>query len=842
MATGCHAKDTQIIMYDGAVKLVQDVCVGDRLMGDDSTPRNVLALARGNEKMYKITPVKGDCFVVNENHILSLKRTPISREKDLKSYPNEIENVSVKDYILWSNTKKHLYKLYRKPLTNLSNIGSPTHPYWIGLWLGDGSFEKPHITTPDKEIEDWFFGEFKEFCSWNHPEITIKKTEPKERCVFYTFTMPEGHQSRGDKNSLGAICKEMCATGEKRILSRILRGDFNTRLQVLAGLIDSDGYLNEDGCGIEFTTKYNGLAQDVLFLCRSLGLAAYVKEKIGKISRLNFEGLYYRIHISGDTNIIPCKIKRKQAQPRKQKKNVLVTGFSLEELPPDDFYGFALDGNHLYLTGDFTVHHNTGKTFTLVKLIEQLGFQRVLWITHTETLIEQSALAFLRDKFDESFANHVQQIGFLNYVSDSPAFAGNQFKMGCIKAEIFQPHGSVVMASVQTLYRRLNKLNPADFDCIVTDEAHLFLSKTFSEPLRYFTPELLIGATATPHRADGVSMGDVYDEIVYEYNIGDAIKDGNLCELDGIRIKTNISLDSVRTTAGELNQKDLADEVNCFSRNKLICDSYLKYASERQGIFFCVDIQHAVDLHEVFAEQGIKTAAISSNEEITGDKNANIRKYQQGKLDCLMNVNLLTAGFDHPDTGVIGNACPTKSLTKYLQGVGRGTRLKSPGFRERFGNNCIILDFVDNTSKHSLINCWSLDKGLDPEERVFITSENREKLIESRRRRIEGKHDKDERIQLLPILTPKFKTTIKSLELASEAQKLWLKDLGYNIDETVYTKENAREILGSLPATKTQLIELKELGFDITEPITRGQAGYSIWMKRNNKLKNFVTK
>lgn len=486
----------------------------------------------------------------------------------------------------------------------------------------------------------------------------------------------------------------------------------------------------------------------------------------------------------------------------------------------------------------------TGKTVTLVKLIERMGFQKVLWVTHTETLLEQSALVFLREKFDESFANHVEQIGFINYVSDSPKFAGNEFKMGCIKADIFQPNGSVVMASAQTLYRRLDKLSPTAFDCVVTDEAHLFLSRTFSEPLRYFQPELLIGATASPFRADGVSMGDIYDQITFEYNIGEAIKNEHLCELDGIRIKTNISLDSVRTTAGELNQKDLADEVNCYSRNKLCLDSYLKYAKGRQGIFFCVDIAHCVDLAEVFTEGGVKCAAISSNEEITGDKNINIRKYKEGKIDVLMNVNLLTAGFDHPDTGVIGNACPTKSLTKYLQAVGRGTRRKSAGYVEKFGQQCAILDFVDNTSRHSLVNAWNLDKGLDPEERVFITAEKREKLIEARRVRIEGKHDKDERVQLLPVLSPRFKTNIKSEEMASEPQIKWLRDLGYPVDETVYTKENAREILSSLPANRKQLKELKDLGVDISAPITSGQAGYTIWMIKNgrHKLQKTVTK
>ena len=61
------------MMHDGTIKLVQDILVGDKLMGDDSTPRNVLSLARGRETMYKVIPTKGDSYTVNESHILSLK-------------------------------------------------------------------------------------------------------------------------------------------------------------------------------------------------------------------------------------------------------------------------------------------------------------------------------------------------------------------------------------------------------------------------------------------------------------------------------------------------------------------------------------------------------------------------------------------------------------------------------------------------------------------------------------------------------------------------------------------------------------------------------------------------
>ena len=102
--TGCHAKDTDILMHDGSIKKVQDIVVGDIVMGPDSTSRKVLNLHRGNELMYKITPTKGDSFVVNENHILSLISTNYTcRKSNFKFTGKEIINISVKDYLKKSN-------------------------------------------------------------------------------------------------------------------------------------------------------------------------------------------------------------------------------------------------------------------------------------------------------------------------------------------------------------------------------------------------------------------------------------------------------------------------------------------------------------------------------------------------------------------------------------------------------------------------------------------------------------------------------------------------------------------------------------------------------------------
>lgn len=479
-----------------------------------------------------------------------------------------------------------------------------------------------------------------------------------------------------------------------------------------------------------------------------------------------------------------------------------------------------------------------GKTFTAVKVIEKLGFKKVLWITHTEELIEQSALAFLKDKFDDEFVKHVEAIGFIDWVEKHNCNFGNYsgtFKMGAIKASVFKTEGEIVMASAQTLYRRLDRIPSDTFDCIITDEAHYFAAETFCRPLNYFTPKLLLGLTATPHRNDNLMLGNIFDKIVYEYNIAEGIKDGYLCELDAVRVKTDLSLDNVRTTAGELNQKDLSNEVNIPKRNKLVVDSYLKYASGRQGIFYCVDVQHAVDLSEMFNSNGIACKPIVGDEEVTTDRKGWIRDFKDGKLRVLTNCMVLTTGYDHSNLGCVGNASPTKSLTKYLQCIGRATRLKDVEYVEKFRQEAIILDFVDNTSKHKLINCWELDKGKATEDKVFLTAAQKKNLIDERNRRntkIESLFKKDERVKLLKLPEAVLNDSIRMREPATQAQLSWIEGLGYDVKNTIYTKAMCNEIISQLPANKVQVDYLKNKGYDVNEGATRGQYSMIEWKNR----------
>lgn len=433
----------------------------------------------------------------------------------------------------------------------------------------------------------------------------------------------------------------------------------------------------------------------------------------------------------------------------------------------------------------------SGKSITLTNIVKE--FKRVLWITHRLELINQSS-------------------EYLKQLNRS---------VGIIKAEQFDIDHPIVVSSLQTLYRRLDRIPKDYFDCIVCDEAHIFLSKTAILPLQFFAPKLLIGATATPTRMDGMSLGNIFDEIVYEKDIKFGIDNGFLCEINAIRIKTELSLDSVRTTAGELNQKDLR-LLDTPNRNKLIVDSYKKYATGRQAIVFCVDVEHCKNLYQEFIDAGISSTFVVADEKICPNRTERIEGYKTGKYTIILNVEILTTGADFPETACVIAGRPTKSLTLYLQSIGRGTRLKT------HYKDCVILDIVDNTSRHELINTWTLDKNKPIEERVFITSENRQKLLEKRKASLEHILKQDVKVNLLQLPIVKISDSYRMREGATVAQLDWLKREGYDIDTNTYTKGQCSEIISSLPATEKQLWVLKKHNYDLSKGCTRGQASIAI--------------
>jgi replicative DNA helicase len=346
--SGCHRKGQGILMYDGSIKKVEDILPGDKLMGPDSTPRKVLKLYQGTQNMVEIQPLRGGKpFVVNEDHILHLKHNDKGNERFLTT--------TVKDHMKAPRNIKKQFKLYHVPVNFPNPAKLPVDPYMVGILLGDGTLvRRPGITSMDDEIVSYF----RNYVHNVHGDLYISITKEDRTAPTYFATYKKGH-----KNLFVEHLKKAGIWGlkcENKFIPRLYKtASFNDRLLLLAGLIDTDGGLHS-GC-YEFVNKSKRLVEDISFVARSVGLkVSPIQEKrVPKIC----DTVYYRVHISGNIEIVPCWVKRKQAFKRRQIKDPLVSGFKMVDLKKEEtYYGFELDGDHLYLLDDFTVTHNTGKS------------------------------------------------------------------------------------------------------------------------------------------------------------------------------------------------------------------------------------------------------------------------------------------------------------------------------------------------------------------------------------------------------------------------------------------------------------------------------------------------
>lgn len=358
----CLGRGTPVLMADGQVKPVEDVVEGDQLMGPDSEPRTVRALSSGLSNLYRITPIKGDPWICNGNHLITVYGRA-EHEGEVREFTPE--QLIAMGRSRSRGTKDIPWKLWRRPV-RFEPQTTPVDPYWMGLWLGDGCVGTTRIVSCDQEIIDWVAA----YGSREGYKVKIAKTNTAKYVALNTYV--NGHSS----NPLLSYVNGIGAT--KRIPSVFLRNGEAERLSLLAGLLDSDGHLVANTV-FEITQKRKELAQDIVYLARSLGFAAYMKAKKATIKSTSFEGAVYRICISGDTHRIPCKLSRKQASQRTSPKNVLVTGFTVEPVGTGEFFGFEVDRDHRFLLGDFTVTHNS-TVCTIAKVIHLLCCNRDLRI------------------------------------------------------------------------------------------------------------------------------------------------------------------------------------------------------------------------------------------------------------------------------------------------------------------------------------------------------------------------------------------------------------------------------------------------------------------------------
>ena len=407
--SGCHAKGEKILAYDGNPIKVENIKIGDKLMGPDSTPRTVLDLVRGKDNMYKITFNNTESITVNENHILafyclSKKYTDSKthkRKKQERPWSNKHIEMSVKEYLNLPNSEfKKSLRLYFpeggidfKQKHDYGNLP----PYLLGLLLGDGCLRNVlSICTADIEIANYI----KYIAKKTKLSLTEYK-KPNGKAVDYHFV--NSHETGGVVIPFNArpISKELndlklwnTTSPNKFIPNLYLTGTKKERLELLAGLLDTDGCLIKTHKTLksgekriyytyDFTTKSYQLFIDVKKLCRSLGFKVNVSKSktMKKIAKNTYttcnaeekELEFYRLTISGNITEIPIKIERKKAPKNNELKEGLKTSFKIEKLSKADYYGFKLDKDHLYVMDNYLVTHNCGKSYFGQYLAQELG-------------------------------------------------------------------------------------------------------------------------------------------------------------------------------------------------------------------------------------------------------------------------------------------------------------------------------------------------------------------------------------------------------------------------------------------------------------------------------------
>lgn len=702
----CLGRDTPVLMYNGEVKFVQNVRRGELLMGPDSKPRTVLSTCTGSEMLYRVTPAKGDPYVVNESHILSLKTTRYDNVPK-----GRVVNISVKDYLTKSKYWRHVHKGWRAGVdfegVEVSTSDAALPPYMLGIWLGDGSSRGASVTTADDEIVEYLA----DYAIVTGQNLRMELL-PDNASSTYHFSTGYDRSVIGLRKSL----KELDLIQNKHIPRSFMVAPRAERLELLAGLLDSDGYLHHGY--YEIVSKFDKLASDILFLARSLGFAAYSKLTEKTCTNTGSSGLYHRISISGDCSIIPTKLKRHQPEVRMQKKDVLVHGITVEPIGEGDYFGFEIDGDHLFMLGDFTVTHNT---VTMASILhDHVG--AACAIAHRQELVGQISVALAREGIHHNVLADRKVINLIRRKHRDET--GKDF---------IQPMSSMVVAGVDTLIKRGDSLESwrKQVTLWVTDEAHHLLVKPMNKwgkGVGLFPNAKGLGVTATPIRADGYGLGreasGVFDTMVMGPQMRWLIDNGYLTDYTIYCPPTDFHIDDA----------DLGKNGD-FKRGKLrtasreshivgdVVDSYIRIAMSKRGVTFVTDVETAQSVAAEYNRRGVPAEAVDANTESTL-RDAILTRFAKGELLQLVNVDLFGEGFDLPAIEVVSFARPTMSYALYVQQFGRSLRVMEGKAL------AIIIDHVGNVLRHGLPDKpreWSLlsrDKSprtINPDDDIPLT-------------------------------------------------------------------------------------------------------------------------
>ena len=599
----CLGIGTPVLRYDGTIVPVEAVMAGDLLMGPDSQPRRVLSTCLGTGELFKIIPTKGEPWVCNDVHVLTLVETE----------SGNVIDIPLDQYLAKTKWFKHLHKLFAPDYgIQFPYQEDPSAiPYFLGYWVGDGtkSLVGVGVSSIDPEVRE----ECSRVASLYGAHV---RTDG--------ITCPTHHivTSRGQPNPL---LNEMRALmGEGCIPQSFFTASREFRFQFLAGVLDADGHYSKGY--FEIAQKSVAYADGIAFIARSLGFK--VSRSIKTVNGTD----YVRMGILGDVSRIPNRLPRKQAAVRRQIKNPLRTGFKVEPIGIGEYAGFELDGDGRFLLGDFTVTHNTVIAAAIINMARAKD-KRVLFCVPALSLIDQTVERFRQ--------NGIFEIGVMQGQHEMTDYA--------------QP---VQVCSVQTLARRII---PAA-DLIIVDECHVsfkLIEDWMNRPEWKHVP--FVGLTATPW-AKGMGAPGRWDHLIIGSTLNELIELGHLSDFR-CYAPAHPDLAGVKTVAGDYDLKGLG---HVMDKKELVADivtTWLERGEGRSTICFAVNRVHAKHIQTQFLDAGVRAEYMDAYTDLD-DRADIVKRFENGDVQVICNVGVLTTGFD-ADVRCIVLARPTKSEILY---------------------------------------------------------------------------------------------------------------------------------------------------------------------------------
>jgi DNA repair protein RadD len=329
----------------------------------------------------------------------------------------------------------------------------------------------------------------------------------------------------------------------------------------------------------------------------------------------------------------------------------------------------------------------TGKSLVIAtvchEIIDAFPETRILCVTHTRELIKQN---------------------FQELKGHWPAAPAG---INCSGLKCRDWRSQILIASVQSIYKNMDILGK--FDLVIIDEAHLMgraangMYQKLIHGLREGKPKMrILGLTATPFRLDSGSLtkgkNALFEKVIYKYGMKEGIRDGFLSDMIPKAMAAEIDTKKVKKRGGDFITADLAKAAMRQDKVRRACEEIVEYGAERRAwLVFCINIKHAEAVLAEMIDLGVSAAMVTGETPKT-ERDAIIRSFAGGELKAVVNVGVLTTGFNVPHTDLIALLRPTESVGLAIQMIGRGSRIAEGK------ENCLVLDFGRLLKTHGPID------------------------------------------------------------------------------------------------------------------------------------------